>query len=337
MSWDQPQGQARPDVTLRSRVRSDHDVGYARRRVVRQAEAFGFADRATDLAIVATELASNLVRHAGGGELLVCATPNLDALTVLSVDNGVGIVDIDAAVTDHFSTAALSAGLGLGAVARLSDRWAITSTPGVGTVVGAHFARGQLNGFPETFGISAARADGPDCGDGWLFDRQRSALIVVDGLGHGARAAAATTAALALFRRSDVSDLEQLMFAMHAELRSTVGASILLGHIRTGTCTFVSVGNCSARLIDSQRSRELPSWPGTVGQRLSRTTVTPVNIDGATMLVAHTDGISGRWRPHDLEGCHPFVPMLVAATLYRDFRRPTDDTTVVATSLVGVS
>src|SRR5262245_12412191 len=86
------------------------------------------------VALVVTEFATNLIKHVGGGELVVSAFDDADGsgVELMSLDKGGGINDVHQAMADGFSTAG-SAGTGLGAIRRAADVFAINSRPGVGT------------------------------------------------------------------------------------------------------------------------------------------------------------------------------------------------------------
>src|SRR5687767_4155694 len=76
------------------------------------------------LAIIVTEMATNLAMHAHNGRLLI-QSMNVGlarGVEVLSIDTGPGIKDIGQCMRDGFSTTG-TAGNGLGAVQRLSDEF----------------------------------------------------------------------------------------------------------------------------------------------------------------------------------------------------------------------
>lgn len=86
------------------------------------------------VSLVATELGSNLARHAHDGVMIVnsVAGPN-PAVQLIALDEGPGIADPAAACIDGFSTKG-SLGGGLGACQRLSDDFALHSEMGQGTI-----------------------------------------------------------------------------------------------------------------------------------------------------------------------------------------------------------
>jgi len=125
-------------------VEKELDVALARQEGKRLAQALGFGP--TDQACIATsisELATNLVFHAGGGTItlstIVGANPcdrptGRQGLEMLCEDSGPGIEDIELAMQDGYSTTG-GLGGGLPGVKRLMDEFEIESQVGVGTRV----------------------------------------------------------------------------------------------------------------------------------------------------------------------------------------------------------
>ncbi|MFI5966801.1 SpoIIE family protein phosphatase [Streptomyces asoensis] len=119
--------------------------------------------RAADAALVATELATNLLKHARGGQLLVEAVGPPDGrpgdlvVQIAAVDHGPGMSDVPAALGDGFSTAG-SLGAGLGTCRRVADDFDLHSVPGRGTV-----ALARIGGAARTHGHRerAAERTGP--------------------------------------------------------------------------------------------------------------------------------------------------------------------------------
>ena len=68
----------------------------------------GFSEEhANAIALVVTELAANLIRHASGGSVHVSPVSDGDrrGIEVATVDRGPGIPDVELAITDGFSIA----------------------------------------------------------------------------------------------------------------------------------------------------------------------------------------------------------------------------------------
>ncbi|GGU24211.1 ATP-binding SpoIIE family protein phosphatase [Streptomyces coeruleorubidus] len=118
--------------------------------------------RTAAAALVATELATNLLKHAEGGQVLieVVAPPapregraESRVVQIATIDHGPGITDVPTALRDGFSTTS-SLGAGLGTCQRLADDFALHSTPGRGTVAVA-----RVGTTPRGGGGPAARAE----------------------------------------------------------------------------------------------------------------------------------------------------------------------------------
>lgn len=111
--------------------------------VVARAEARALADRLgfsrTDATLIATaisEIARNIVVHAGEGEILMRAVYG-DArhgLVVVARDAGVGIGDVAAALDDGFASRG-GLGLGLPGARRLMDEFDLESERDKGTTI----------------------------------------------------------------------------------------------------------------------------------------------------------------------------------------------------------
>lgn len=122
---------------MRVAVGRDADIVTARQLGRELAAKAGFVG--SDLTLIATaisEVARNIVSYADHGEIrLGLAERNgLRGLLVVAEDHGPGIIDIDQAMQDGFSTGK-SLGLGLPGARRLMDEFEIASEPGKGTTV----------------------------------------------------------------------------------------------------------------------------------------------------------------------------------------------------------
>jgi serine/threonine-protein kinase RsbT len=128
-------GQQRDDE-VRIAIRTDSDIVAARQAARQLAARLGFSR--TDLTILATavsEVARNIVRFAGAGEVVIelIAEPR-QGVQIVARDAGPGILDVDLALTDGYSTYD-GLGLGLPGARRLMDEFAVASEPGRGTTV----------------------------------------------------------------------------------------------------------------------------------------------------------------------------------------------------------
>lgn len=119
-------------------VRSDVEIVSARRKGRILAEEMGFpSSDATLVATAISELARNIVRYAGKGEILlgkVSGDNGQVGITIIAQDAGPGIPDVKLAIRDGYSTSG-GLGLGLPGVKHIMDEFEIESQLGKGTKV----------------------------------------------------------------------------------------------------------------------------------------------------------------------------------------------------------
>ncbi len=118
-------------------IQSDSDIVLARQQARTLARKLGFS--ASDLTLIATalsELARNIVEHAKQGEIILQEIDDgtRRGLVVIARDKGPGIIDIELAMQDGYSTGK-GLGLGLPGARRLMDEFEIVSCLGQGTQV----------------------------------------------------------------------------------------------------------------------------------------------------------------------------------------------------------
>ena len=312
-------------------------IGEARRHAAAQAREQGWDEvDAGRLALVVTELGSNLLRHAQNGRLLVAARPQSGEIEVLAIDKGPGISNVAQCLGDGFSTGS-TPGTGLGAVRRLADVFDIHSSQPQGTVVLARLARQRLlppRGRALEVGAVAVCAPGEIvCGDGWTvsLDGSRAAVLLADGLGHGPDAAAAAQAAIEVFARDPHGDLRATLEGAHRELRTTRGAAVTALQVdgADGSIRSAGAGNVTVRVVAGDHDRTLLSQHGTIGVQIRRLQEVRADWPPHAAIVLYSDGIEGRWTPQLIHPLLAHDPALIAAVLVRDHFRGRDDATVV--------
>jgi anti-sigma regulatory factor (Ser/Thr protein kinase) len=326
--------------------------------------------RAAAAALVATELATNLLKHAGGGRVVInlvgesgtatqaagtsgatevaratevagaSAASEASAISecsdrrvqIVSVDHGPGIDDVAAAMRDGYTTADSSLGAGLGACLRVSDDFDLHSRRGRGTVAVARIGavpaaqhgapRGRAAG-PRVGGINLSLARAEHSGDafGWTRSGPLLTLLLADGLGHGVRAAHASSAAVDELRRLVALPPTDILRRLDARLRKTRGAAVAVAQLDddAGQLRFAGVGNVGGRLRTGAGWQPLVSHPGIVGAHFPATVpLQQVPWTAESLLVLHSDGLPGRWTPPDDPGLLAHDPAVVAAVALRD-------------------
>jgi len=120
-------------------VKTEQDAVFMRNRVTEHAKKInmGLVNQ-TKLLTAASELVRNMLRYAGGGQVIcevITTTTNLQTGIRLSfIDKGPGIESLEDAMKDGFSTGK-SLGIGLPGAKRLVSEFAIKSNVGKGTEV----------------------------------------------------------------------------------------------------------------------------------------------------------------------------------------------------------
>ncbi|HKA56329.1 MAG TPA: ATP-binding SpoIIE family protein phosphatase [Candidatus Binatia bacterium] len=320
-------------------------VAEARRCATALAQRAGFNETDTGkVALVVTELATNLVKHATRGALVlrVVPPPDADGIEALALDTAPGVANFAACLRDGYSTAG-SPGTGLGAIVRLSSQCEIYSLPGKGTAV---LARLRPQGARATQAPAARRppatvgavclpcAGETACGDAWAIDQRagRILVMVADGLGHGLRAAEAAREAVRVFQARPTLAPAALLEVIHTALRGTRGAAVAVAEIdlTQQAVSFAGVGNIAGTVLTPTGRYGLASHGGIVGHTVPKIQAfTHPRID-MSLLVMHSDGLLSRWDLDAYPGLVSRHPGLIAGVLYRDYARGRDDVTVVA-------
>jgi anti-sigma regulatory factor (Ser/Thr protein kinase) len=311
-------------------------VSEARRRAADFSHALGLDDVAAGrVALVVTEMATNLLKHAGGGEVFVGQTEApFRGVQIISMDRGRGIPNIDESLVDGFSTFG-STGTGLGAIKRVSDFFDIYTSP-VGTVIAAGVLVQRADKAPTVAGVCVPMRGEHECGDAWAVWSAGglTSVFVVDGLGHGREAAHAARLAVATFRRHAERPAPEVIALVHATLKPTRGAAVALAELdeRSGTLRYCAIGNIAAAIARPDgEEQHLITLPGIAGHVARRVQTYSYAWPRGSLLVMHSDGIGTHWSLSRYAGLARHRPDVVAGVIYRDHRRGTDDATTVVT------
>ncbi|CAM5433503.1 hypothetical protein GCM10010329_52850 [Streptomyces spiroverticillatus] len=327
----------------------------ARREAGALAQRLGMsAERTAEVEIAATEAATNLLRHADDGSLILRVSRAADgaALEILALDTGPGIPDVDAALRDGHSQGG-TLGIGLGAIARLSDDFDVHSLHGRGTLVLARFwAPGSAGGaggeveraaVRHVAGLTRPISGETVCGDAWSArvelagtagppDRVgRVTAMMCDGLGHGPLAARASERARQVFQGTTRTALRDVLQEIHLGLRGTRGAAVCvvsadLDARRVEVC---GVGNISAFVVDGGRRTALVSLPGIVGSHLPSLRVFDAALPPGATVVLHSDGLKDRWTPDEFPGLFARQPVMIAGQVLGQAGVRRDDAGIV--------
>ena len=317
------------------RVDDESSPGAVRRQVTELADRLSFKEsRSGEIAIVASELATNLVKYAEDGRIVLrlLRRGTTGGLQIVSLDSGPGIRNLPAMFGDGESTTS-SLGIGLGAVRRLASSHDAYSLPGSGTVLVATFWE-DGSAEVEPFAGLTRPVDGEDeCGDAYAVRRTDGGhlMMLCDGLGHGPLAAHAASEAVRIFRHSSDDSPATLLARLNAGLTGSRGAAIAIAHIepRRGRLVYAGVGNVAGRIEGGERRRGLVSTPGIVGHKMHRCRDTVYYLAASAAVVMHSDGLTERWELRDYPDILERSALVIATTVLRDAAVRRDDAGVL--------
>lgn len=317
-------------------------VSYIKREIHNRVTRARFgAHKIGQIDIIVSEMTSNIIKHAGGGELLVRVRTDDDSpvVEVISIDNGPGMTDTTRMLRDGVSTTR-TLGQGLGAVSRLSDVSQLYSIPKWGTI---HYA--MVKGTPDSsfipekkpIEIRALCVNKPReevCGDGFSIKRNLPEMTIffADGLGHGIHARAAVEAASEIFLETSEKDPVGVIRALHQNIRKTrglVGVVAVADH-RQREWRICGVGNIITRIYSGVGHRNYMSYNGTIGLTIPNAmNISTYPMETNQHLVMCSDGIQTRWDMSRYPAILKYDNIMLAAAIYKDYARGTDDASVI--------
>jgi negative regulator of sigma-B (phosphoserine phosphatase) len=159
----------------------------------------------------------------------------------------------------------------------------------------------------------------------------RVLLAVIDGLGHGRKAADASQAAILRLNQVGLDQpLLDILKLVHQDLRGTRGAAAtvcLLGEGRLEAC---AVGN--VQLSSSGVSLPLVLSAGVLGHQVGTFRICRVDVPPRYRLMLYSDGISTRVRWSELAN---LPPAAACEAVYAQYRRAEDDATILVADVNG--
>ncbi|MEU8822175.1 SpoIIE family protein phosphatase [Streptomyces sp. NPDC048636] len=288
-------------------------------------------------AVIASELASNLDKHASDGTLYIQPTPFGAGVEILAADRGPGMPELERCLSDGYTTAG-TLGVGLGAVSRLATHFLIRTGTGGG---GGTWACARLTppgeretGFQDVGSVCLAVDGEEECGDARAAVQtgETRTAVVVDGLGHGPQAAEASQAALRSFLADPGRPLPELLTAMNRALRRTRGAAVGLLRLRPEGADYCGIGNVRALTLSHEGVRNrLTGQPGVVGWSMPTPRAHGFAVPPGATVVLYSDGIDCGWAREPSPSLLRLPPPLLSAALAHGHRRLRDDATVLAT------
>jgi len=327
------------------------DAAEARRAGRELASRIGFDEpEAEEIAIVISELASNIVKHARRGALALrpVERDGNPGVEIEATDEGPGLADPEAAIGDGFTTTG-SLGCGLGAVNRLLDELEVGLREGAEAGLrlrGRRWIHDRRSGAPAAIPLHFGVATRPHAGmtingDSFVACRWKGGALagVVDGLGHGAFAHRAAETARHYLEMHREEPVEALFRGTARACRPTRGVVMAVARFEVAEPTALPVGgvrlsvaalgNVEVRFARAEETSHLSFPRGIVG--FSSTLPRPLDflwVPG-DMLILASDGLDPRWKWTDFPGLRDAPAARIAETLLKRLGRDDDDATVL--------
>lgn len=294
--------------------------------------------RVSEIDIIVAELTSNLYKYANDGEILLgsFAENGNPYLELICIDTGPGISNPARVMQDGFSTSN-TMGHGLGSIKRLSDVFDIYSSAGWGTIVLSRiYLKERLKSTNPLIirPIVISKPGEHTSGDGFMFkiSKDNVKLMLSDGLGHGPEANKAVNEAERSFRVFNEIDPISTLRYLHSSIKKTRGmvANIVCFDIKTKIWRSAGIGNIGVRWLGPIASKNHMSYNGIVGHNIPNTmNVQEYSADQFNQVVMTSDGIKTRWEITKYPMIQKCDPAILAAAIYKDHARHTDDMSVV--------
>ncbi|MBC8052215.1 MAG: SpoIIE family protein phosphatase [Sphingobacteriaceae bacterium] len=303
------------------------------------AEAGFTSKKLGELDIIVAEMTSNLIKHAEKGELLMCISGEKDCeyLELICIDSGPGISDPERMKVDGVSTTSTS-GNGLGSIKRLSDYFEIYSILGWGTILLCRIYKNpdqQLKSKKILIrSLVVAKPGETLSGDGGMFSQNSEyfKLLVADGLGHGPEAHNVIVEARKAFSLCMENDPVEIIRFLHQAIKKTRGAvgTVVVYDFKRKVWKIAGVGNIATGMMNYQSVRNLMSYNGIIGHNIpNNMSSQEMSSDDFHQIILCSDGLKSRWDTSKYPGIYKYDLSFLAAALYKDYARKTDDMSVV--------
>ncbi|WP_029272497.1 SpoIIE family protein phosphatase [Flavobacterium sp. KJJ] len=322
-------------------------IAFIKREIHNLALQLGFSPhRAAETDIIVAELTSNLIKYAGGGELLYRAhlEEGHNEIEIYCLDNGKGIENVNKIMHDGYSSSN-TLGQGLGAIKRLSNDFQIYSLRNWGTIQYVKICeKTDFTVSPIAGGLnfSAVRVNYPGervCGDGYHIKHSKKGfqILVGDGLGHGANAHEAVQQAIKAFKQCGESEPAAILRDIHEKVKKSRGlvATIACVDYQSENWNICGIGNINTRIYSGMENKTYTPYNGIIGHNIPRTLNSAiVPYQKHQVIVMHSDGLRTRWNLNDLTSIIKQNPGIIASSLYKDNIRGTDDATVLVGKII---
>ncbi|SFW17488.1 ATP-binding SpoIIE family protein phosphatase [Chitinophaga sancti] len=295
--------------------------------------------RIAELDIIVAEIVTNLVKHAGGGQVLakLIEENGKQGIELISIDNGPGMTDVTRMVADGVSTKN-TLGNGLGAIKRLSDVFQIYSMKNWGTVILVRVfdKTSTAKKFKtEIRSVIIPKPGETESGDDFysIVDKDYVKLFLGDGLGHGPEAAKAMQAAGNAFMECPHTDPVDIIRYINLAVKRTRGmvGTVAVFDLASKKWRICGVGNIITKVLSPGNSKSYLTYNGIIGLNVPNTlSAQEIPHEDGQYILMSSDGLKTRWDTSRYTSIMRYDLSILCASLIKDFARLTDDMSAVA-------
>lgn len=327
-------------VTLKAEDRSYFSI--LKKEIHVLAISAGFSDRKVgEIDIIVAEIVSNLVKHAGGGQLLVklIEEDTIQGIEIISIDNGQGMTDVSRMVADGVSTKN-TLGHGLGAMKRLSNVFQVYSLKDWGTIILVRVFDEDLPLFKkpsktEIKSVLLPKNGEKECGDGFYYSVSNDyiKLFLGDGLGHGPEAAKAVAKAGEAFDLCIENEPSEIIRFINSSVKKTRGlvGTVAVFNLKEKKWKLCGVGNIATKIITAANAKNYLAYNGIIGLNVPNTLNSQeIEYEKGQQVIMCSDGIKSRWDTVKYPAISRYDLTILSASILKDFARNTDDMSVAA-------
>lgn len=299
----------------------------------------GFSERKIgEIDIVVSEICTNLVNHGGGGQILLklIEEQDIQGVEIIAIDNGEGMSDVNRMMMDGVSTKN-TLGQGLGAIKRLSDQFQVFSQKDWGTILLSRIFNERLPYKKAQVMIHSLLLPKPNetrCGDGvhTIVSNDKIKVLLGDGLGHGPHAETAILKAMEAFENCPSDKPAEILREMHNATKKTRGlvATVAVFDRKSKNWQMCGIGNIITRINSQEGYNAYMPYNGIVGMNIPNTlTERSFLYEPGQYVLMYSDGLKSRTENNRMLPLQRYDCSIMAAALYKDFARLTDDVSVV--------
>lgn len=327
-------------LLLNQTVRNESAHVLIRSKLRAVSHRLGFSDVSRDrMELVANEILSNQMKYSGGSGMFQIWETALPApgLDLFGMDYGPGITHLGKALQDGFSTIN-TLGKGLGAIRRLSHESEFytiprnngSSYPWYGTAIWSRFyaTPPNNNNAHQTGTYLRAYQDDRYNGDflSIIHHGKKLRWLHLDGLGHGAAAAAVSDRAADLIEDINMP-ISKVMATLSQRLQGSRGAVALACEVDTEsrTATITGAGDVVGHLILNGEKKSITVAPGVLGHAHRSLELQTFQYPPQACFITASDGLRKNWTLSSFPELWRRHPQLIAFVLGQVTNRGTDD------------